>query len=88
MRHVHLSLTSSDGGLARLSAVEEMSMAESFVGANVGKSIVSSSAVITGVAVTGIELGIKEVGLPVPSPDRVGEEVEGDDFVMHSSLLT
>jgi len=44
MRHVPLSLTSSDRGLARLtSAVEGMSMSFSFVGANVGKLVSSSS---------------------------------------------
>ena len=83
-----MSLTSSDGGLARLtSAVEEMSMAFSFVGAKVGK-LVSSSSAVTGAAVPDTKLGIEEVRLTVPTPDCVGEEVKGEDFVIQSSLLT
>lgn len=64
----------------------------SLVGDIVGHPVSSSSSrgeVTIGEAVSDIKLGIKEVGLTVPTPDCVGGTVvTGDDFVIQSSLLT
>ena len=68
----------------------------SFVGDIVGHSVPSFSSRgedSIGEAGPDNKLGIKEVGLTVPTPDCVGAVdkegvVKGDDFVMHSSLLT
>ena len=79
-----------------LSLTSTFDDAVSFVGEKVGHPVSSFSSrgeAIIGEAVPDTELGIKEVGLTVSTPDCVGGTdgggvVTGDDLAMQSSLLT
>ena len=81
MRHIALSLTS---------AIEDVS----FVGEKVGHPVDEKGGEFTiGEVVPNTKLGAEEVGLMVLMSDCFGAVdkegvVIGDDFVMHSSLLT